>query len=59
MRFWSWLRRRLRRRRLDEAWDAEALVENQSYVDADVSQTMAGRTGLPTSWLPGQRDGTS
>lgn len=53
------IRRRLRRRRLDEAWDAEALVETQSNLNADVPQTMPGRAGLPTSWLPGQRDGTS
>jgi len=56
VRLWSWLRRR---RRLDEAWDAEALVENLSSINAGVPPTMPGRAGLPTSWLPGQRDGTS
>lgn len=59
VRLWLWLRRRLRRRRLDEAWDAEALVETQSNLNADVPPTMPGRAGYPTSWLPGQRDGTS
>jgi len=40
VRLWAWVRRRLRRRRLDEAWDAEALVETQSNLNTDVPPTM-------------------
>jgi hypothetical protein len=53
------LRRRLRRRRLNELYDAEALRDQLRALNAPPPDTIPGRVSLPNKWMPGQRDGTS